>query len=188
MGVALLIFRPTPSRRLFSHSQFLNNPPPPGVGCAGDNIDLPGVLDMACRHRIVPSRLIRYRSFDYSKLTCGLSCRSALPLRSIGYDGRSEAWLAASASRQRRSRHSLACGLASLSLSVRYGRRDDDALQCINLRTVSMAGDGVPYQGAFFISIRSCFHSPTPFRPALRLSDTRNGTGLICRSSFRCSR
>lgn len=30
-----------------------------------------------------------------------------------------------------------------------------------------------------FISIRFCSRSPIPFRPALRLSDTKNGTGLI---------
>lgn len=81
---------------------------------------------MICRYLLAPSRLIRYRSFDYSKLTCWLfvSFRPAYSL--IRYDGRGRF----------RRRHLIgsifdipgACGLTSLSSSVRYGRRGDEVL------------------------------------------------------------
>ena len=84
---------------------------------------------------------------------------------------------------------------SSLSL-IRYGGRDDDVPRHINLRTISMTGGG-SYQGASFISIRSCSRSPTPFCPVSSLIryEKRDGAYLsvlvplsvVSRSYPRCS-
>lgn len=130
---------------------------------------------MACHHRIDPSRLthssfVRLLKIDLRVIRAVSSSSSFIR---YGRRGRS------------RRRHlagvvsdiPTACGLASISTPIRYGRRGDDVLVVsICRRYQSMAGGG-SYQGASFISIRSRSRSPTPFRPALRLSDTRNGTG-----------
>ena len=71
---ASFTFRPTPSRRLFliSKSHIVPRPRAEGGSGRGDKFAV-ACSHMACRHRIAPSRLIRYRSFDCSKSTCGLS-------------------------------------------------------------------------------------------------------------------
>ena len=138
-----------------------------------------------CCHRIDSSRLTRSRSFDYSKSTCGLFVSFRPTLRSSDTTG--------GAKHGGRSRHPVsgvlgipwACGLASLSPLIRYERRDDDVPGVSICGRYRWQAEAFHIRGSF-ISIRFRSRSPTPFRPALRLSDMRNGTGLVCRSSSRC--
>lgn len=129
---------------------------------------------MICRYLLAPSRLIRYRSFDYSKSTCGLigavsPCLFAHPIRRAG---RSMAGVLGIPR---------ACGLASLSPLIRYGRRGDDVPGVLICGRYRWQAEVFHIRGSF-ISIRFRSRSPTPFRPALRLSDTRNGTGAYLSS------
>lgn len=149
----------------------------PICGC-GLSYDLPS------SHRPVPSHSLAARSTTRNRLA-DYSCLPALPLRSSDTTG--------GAKHGGRSLHPVsgvlgipwACGLASLSPLIRYERRGDDVPGVSICGRYRWQAEAFHIRGSF-ISIRFRSRSPTPFRPALRLSDMRNGTGLICRSSSRC--
>lgn len=141
-----------------------------------------------CCHRIDSSRLTRSRSFDCSKSTCRLiravpPCLFAHPIRRAGRSMAGVLGIPSAA-------FSASPGLAVLRPSLRSSDTRDGAMMSPAYQSAGGIDDGrrrrFMRRVGSFISIRSYYRSPTPFRPALCLSDTRNGTGLICQLSSRC--
>lgn len=127
---------PDPLPPAFPHLRTLNSPPPRGVGGAGGN-------------RFAECALIRFAIIASIRPVSLAPARSTTRNQFAGHPRRSVKLIVYSIRETGRSRRRhpaggvsdipTACGLASRSPPIRYGRRDDDVPGRINLRTVSMA-------------------------------------------------